>query len=129
MVVTEGKTTRGEFDLLYKKGGNWHHLELAVKFYLGVSDRTSAFNWHGPALRDNLGLKCARMSNHQLTLPKTDAGKNVLHDLSIGVVESEALILGRLFHSFSDWQASSFEITKNISKQMFFNTKSFNHLN
>ena len=116
VVVREGKTTRGEFDLLYKKGGNWYHLEMAVKFYLGVSDRTSAFNWHGPALRDNLGHKWERMSGHQLTLPKTDSGKNVLHGLSIGVVESEALILGRLFHSFSDWQANSFKTTQNISK-------------
>lgn len=115
LVVRDGKATQGEFDLLYKKGGNWHHLEMAVKFYLGVLDRASGFNWHGPALRDSLGRKWTRMSEHQLSLPKTDAGRSVLQDLSIHNVESEALILGRLFHPLTDWQSNSLEIPPYVS--------------
>ena len=115
VVVRDKKTTIGEFDLLYKKSGQWYHLELAIKFYLGISNQTLGFNWHGPALRDTLSRKYSRMINHQLKLTKYDAANKVLRDLSINSVESAAVMLGWLFYPFKDWISKSLSPPKNIS--------------
>jgi hypothetical protein len=115
VVVRDGKTTVGEFDLLYKQSGNWNHLELAIKFYLGTSDQTSGFNWYGPALRDTLGRKLARMTDYQLKLPKASSSIDVLRDLSINSIESEALMLGRLFYPYTNWISKSLAYPSNVS--------------
>jgi hypothetical protein len=116
VVVRDGKITLGEFDLLYKKRGHWYHLEMAIKFYLGTSDKTSSFNWYGPGLRDNLGRKCALMNNHQLKLTKYDSANDVLRSLSINSVESEGLLLGSLFHPFVDWRSKLKITPSNVSR-------------
>lgn len=116
LVVRDGKTTLGEFDLLYKKGGHWYHLELAIKFYLGTSDQTSGFNWYGPALRDTLGRKWARINDHQLKLSKSNAASEVLRNLLINNVKSEALMLGRLFYPFTNWISKSLISPSNVSR-------------
>ncbi len=113
--VRDGKTTKGEFDLLYKQDGKWRHLEMTIKFYLGVGNRSDAFNWHGPALRDNLGRKLDRMVRHQLTLPDTVAGRATLQALNINSIESEPLVLGRLFHPYADWQQQKPQTPKMIA--------------
>ena len=115
IVVRDGKTTLGEFDLLYKKGGYWYHLELAIKYYLGTSDQTLSFNWHGPRMRDTLGRKWARINDHQLKLPQLNAASEVLYSLSINHLESEALMLGRLFHPFTDWISGLLVTPSNVS--------------
>jgi len=116
VIVRDGKKTVGEFDLLYKKDGHWHHLELAIKFYLGTSDQTSDFNWYGPALRDTLGRKLARINDHQLKLHQSDAASIVLQKLSINDLNSESLMLGRLFYPFKDWILKSLISSLNISR-------------
>ncbi len=115
VTVRKEKTTTGEFDLLYKKDGYWYHLELAIKFYLGRMDQTSEFNWHGPAMRDTLGRKRAQMNNQQLKLPKTNAGIEVLKNLSINSLKSEALMLGRLFYPYADWVSNLLVAPSNTS--------------
>ncbi len=106
--VFDGTATRGEFDLLYKRGGNWWHMELAVKFYLGVGNCADPFNWHGPARRDTLGRKLARMNDHQLLLAQTTTGRLTLKQFGIAEVTSQALVFGRLFHPHFVWKAGSF---------------------
>jgi hypothetical protein len=116
VVVRDGKTTAGEFDLLFKKSGHWHHLELTIKFYIGTSDKTSGFNWHGPAMRDSLGRKCSRINEHQLKLSKLPAASETLRNFSINSIESEALMLGRLFYPFTDWVSNSLVFPSNVSR-------------
>lgn len=116
VVIMEGKRTCGEIDLLYKRDGIWIHLELAVKFYIGLENRIDPFQWHGPAARDTLGRKLGRLKDHQLQLPKTNAGQIALENLNIESVKSEALIMGRLFHPFTGWQQGSLVVPVIISK-------------
>jgi len=106
--VFEGKSTTGEFDLLYKRQGHWWHLELAIKYYIGFDDLTDADNWHGPALRDNLGRKLRRLKHHQLVLPQTSAGQLALSHLGIADITSEALVFGQLFHPLANWEQALF---------------------
>ena len=96
--VMEGRRTLGEFDCIYCTDEGWIHLELAVKYYLGLGDPTCDFNWHGPALRDNLGKKLQRLNEHQLVLPTTEAGKAVLKANNIDSLQgSDTMIFGCLF--------------------------------
>lgn len=114
--IFDGKLTKGEFDLLYKRGDFWGHLELAIKFYIGVGDLRDANNWHGPALRDNLGRKCRRLNEHQLRMPSTVAGREVLSGLGISEIKSEALVLGRLFHPRDNWNSAASASPPGISE-------------
>ncbi len=68
--------TRGEVDLLLEgPAGEVVHLELAIKFYLGVPALCSAnagpspaSAWLGPDPRDSLASKLERLRSHQLPL-------------------------------------------------------------
>jgi hypothetical protein len=94
VIIHDGKRTCGELDLIYQYGGRWIHLELAVKFYLGLGDRTDPFQWIGPAARDKLARKLSRFYDHQMTLPQSEAGRAVLADLNIDEVETRVLLMG-----------------------------------
>jgi hypothetical protein len=104
----EEKITRGEFDFIYQILGQWFHLELAVKFYIGVGDLTNPYNWHGPAARDSLGRKDEHLNSHQLLLSRTTVGMATLNALDISTVSIQKLILGRLFYPFEVWSAADF---------------------
>lgn len=101
--IRDGGRTFGEFDLLYKRGDQWVHLEMAVKFYLGVGDLLNPDNWHGPALRDNLGRKWRHMTGRQLVLSDQPEARTVLRSMGIEAVQPEPMILGRLFHPLDQW--------------------------
>ncbi len=116
VVVQDGKRTCGELDLLYQIDERWIHLELAVKFYIGLKDRSDPYQWHGPAARDTLGRKLERLYNHQIPLPETSAGISTLDAINIHSVSSEALLMGMLFHPFDDWQDNNFITPVSISE-------------
>lgn len=120
VIIQDGKRTCGELDLIYQisgqTAGKWVHLELAVKFYLGLDGRADPFHWHGPAARDTLGRKLNRMFSHQLKLPETADGKAALKKLGIDRVHSEALVMGRLFHPYTHWQAGNTHAPEIIAK-------------
>ena len=65
--VRDGGQTVGEFDcLFYCRRRKVHiHLELAVKFYLGVA---SANRWIGPGRHDRLDHKLEHLQQHQSQL-------------------------------------------------------------
>ncbi len=109
VVIQNGNRTLGELDLVYENVGGgdsgWVHLELAVKFYIGAGDPGDAYQWRGPAARDTLGRKVARLFDHQLKLPHTAAGIAALSALTIKQVHSQALVMGRLFHPHACWLA------------------------
>ena len=91
--------TLGELDyVVYDRvSKNQIHIELAVKFYLGVLQKGT---WHfpGPDPRDNWHRKLERMRTHQFQLAKTSEARAYLHEkFGIETIETQQLIYGRLF--------------------------------
>jgi hypothetical protein len=73
-VIDDGRTV-GEFDVFYRchRRNAIVHLELAVKFYLGLPIRTASdlldpAYWLGPNCVDRLDLKINHLREHQLPL-------------------------------------------------------------
>jgi hypothetical protein len=95
--VTNNSRTLGEFDFIYycRNRKRPIHLEIAVKFYLGVessgNDLNGKNNWHhwvGPGGKDRLDIKLLRMINHQCQLSQTPEGQAMLATLGIDNIEA-----------------------------------------
>lgn len=75
--IISQRTTLGELDMLYRTRANPApvHLEVAIKFYLGLPDGPGATNsqsrWIGPGGLDSLAIKGAHLKRHQLPLSTT----------------------------------------------------------
>ncbi len=107
-------STLGEYDFIYycKRRQRYVHLEVAVKFYLGVLDNvadkadengdgglSNMSRWLGPQKKDRLDLKYNKMLDRQLVLSRTSPGMNVLREAGIEQeVLVEACIRGVLFY-------------------------------
>ncbi len=105
VVISEGKRTIGELDLLFRDGVSCHHWELAVKFYLHVPTLAEDPGecYLGPQTRDRLHLKLARVRDHQLPLAAGEAAVEALG--SWQPLRSAALLRGRLFYpASSNWK-------------------------
>lgn len=63
----KGVNTIGELDFLFHQQGRKKHLEVAVKFYLGIELNQERL-WLGPNSKDRLDKKWWRMVSHQLPL-------------------------------------------------------------
>ena len=73
------------------------HLELAVKFYLGILN-SGVWHFPGPDPHDNWQRKLERMQDHQFKLAKTSEACSLLRGkFGIDAVEARQLIYGRLF--------------------------------
>jgi hypothetical protein len=104
--------TIGEYDFIVwdKLDLRYYHIEVAVKFYIGIQEldreikkNTPIYNWHlwvGPNKKDTLGIKMNHLIHHQLRLSETDAGKNALAsiDLSPEQLTPKLLLTGRLYY-------------------------------
>jgi uncharacterized protein len=108
-VMAHGRTV-GEFDCIYycHRRACHVHLELAVKFYLGIP-RTSnrdtagyAHEWLGPDRVDRLDAKLDQLLHHQIRLGENPSARGKLHDLGIGGIAREVAIKGCLFRPTSD---------------------------
>ncbi len=97
--VTREGSTLGEFDCIYfcHRRRAHVHLELAVKFYLGLPGRPAAQAWVGPNARDRLDIKLARLLEKQITLGDRQAAQAQLESLGIGAVQREIALRGYLF--------------------------------
>ncbi|AMO57065.1 hypothetical protein GZ77_00925 [Endozoicomonas montiporae] len=100
------RSTLGEFDLIYHclNTGITTHLELAVKFYLGIpdasqkSDDSSWHQWVGPGLKDRMDRKLHRLLNHQIRLGQTAEGAAVLKSLGVNQLVQAICFQGYLFY-------------------------------
>lgn len=110
--VRHGNSTLGEFDLLLADGrtGETIHLEVAVKFYLGVGEYTKQTGWWGPGKRDCLDSKVRHLLEKQSRLSENIYARDTLAQEDIVVSQRRCLIKGRLFYpqepvdvSFPDW--------------------------
>ncbi|MGH8352425.1 MAG: DUF1853 family protein, partial [Pseudomonas sp.] len=64
--IRQAGQTLGELDLLLRDREGVHHLELAIKLYLGPpqADGRDPAHWLGPGSRDRLDLKLDHLSQH-----------------------------------------------------------------
>lgn len=77
--VRDGKRTLGDFDfILRSQQDGLIHLELAVKFFLGLPGASSLDHWVGTTLDDSLGIKWRRIIEHQLQLSHQPAARLLL---------------------------------------------------
>lgn len=112
--VFSDQSTIGEFDFIYfdKRQNSFCHLEVAVKYYLGVvAESTSVGSptenpaessllsqWIGPGTRDRLDLKYHKLTQRQSHLAFTPAGKQLLADKAITKIKPQISLLGYLFY-------------------------------
>lgn len=110
-VVYDNKRTVGEFDLLlldHRDNRIWH-LELAIKYYLGLEQAWGApklwSHWLGPGCRDSLDHKWHKLRYQQLTLSQRPEAQQILtqlrqqFDLEDSLpVQSSSLTRGILFY-------------------------------
>ena len=97
--IREANHTLGEMDLLLRDADGVHHLELSVKFYLGldIGDCARHDHWLGPGSQDRLDIKLARLCNHQLPLSTTTQARAALAELTCDEVTSSLWLGGYLF--------------------------------
>lgn len=92
----ETKTrTLGEMDFIIeeKSSGKVIHLEVAVKFYLGIQPFSDAYCWFGTNLNDQLGKKLDHLKQHQ-----TQLSDKYPAQVPYTIDEKHCLIKGRLFY-------------------------------
>ncbi|MCW8875997.1 MAG: DUF1853 family protein [Kangiellaceae bacterium] len=110
--VIQDKQTLGEFDFIYEniRRKSFRHLEVAVKYYLGVpeidrntdADFSSTDCWVGPNINDRLDLKLDKLINFQSQLSKSRRGKELLSEQGIEELNSEICLLGYLFYPLDE---------------------------
>lgn len=83
--------TIGEIDFLLESPTARAHLEIAVKFYLGV-ETAGEIHWIGPGLRDRLDRKLQHLRQHQLPVSRA---------LDLEPLERYFWVKGVLFHPWS----------------------------
>ncbi len=100
--VRKGQLTLGELDLLLEDRDGVHHLELAVKLYLGCPPLTEQWQrWIGPGREDRLDRKLNHLRQHQLQLAQSHAARQLLRSLATDTVNAAAWLGGYLFRP---WQ-------------------------
>jgi len=102
--IRQGSSTLGELDLLIEDAEGTHHLELAVKLYLGSAGRSgrSPALWIGPNHSDRLDLKLERLAHHQLPLSSGPAALSALKALGIAAPRAGCWLGGYLFYPWPD---------------------------
>ncbi len=114
------RQTLGEFDFIYTDttSGECYHLEVAIKYYLGVVDEAAELStrsnqyspiesWIGPGINDRLDKKFYKLVNQQSKLSESVAGKKELARLGVSSVSSEICLLGYLFYPYSKTQEAT----------------------
>ncbi|WP_052365167.1 DUF1853 family protein [Halotalea alkalilenta] len=112
-VLRADQRTLGELDLLYRRRDAPHrliHLELAIKFYLGLDPGPgapdSARRWIGTDGRDSLELKLRHLTEQQTRLLDAPLARAALNQQlgsalaaeTAGPIERQCAMLGVLFH-------------------------------
>ncbi|MEH3023497.1 MAG: DUF1853 family protein [Pseudomonas oryzihabitans] len=107
--LRDGERTLGELDLLVEDAEGTHHLELAVKFYLGEGS-SAAPRWLGPGGEDQLARKLAHLRERQLPLSATPLARASLATLDIASPRAALWIGGYLFQPLAaplSWPAGA----------------------
>ncbi|WP_079227091.1 DUF1853 family protein [Pseudomonas putida] len=100
LAIRAGGRTLGELDILMRDGEGTHHLELAIKLYLGptVDDGRDPVQWLGPGCHDRLGSKLAHVAGHQLPMSADAQSREALAALGVAQVQAHLWLSGYLFY-------------------------------
>ncbi|MET1078414.1 MAG: DUF1853 family protein [Pseudomonas sp.] len=98
--IRVGGQTLGELDLLLRDGEGLHHLELAIKLYLGPQQGGGAdpAHWLGPGSHDRLDLKLDHLARHQLPLSARPEAQALLAGWTSEPPSAELWLGGYLFY-------------------------------
>ena len=100
LAVREGGRTLGDFDFIARErqSGEVVHWELTVKFYLHRPEIGGFSGYVGPGEKDILAAKAGHITDRQLQLAHTPAGKAALALLGVTKIEARAFCKGWLFY-------------------------------
>lgn len=104
LAIRDGGRTLGELDIVLRDASGVHHLELAIKLYLGPADSltgTQPFAWLGPGCHDRLGRKLAHLREHQLPMAARPQAQLALAGLGVEVASSQLWLGGYLFYPYA----------------------------
>ena len=95
-----GGHTLGELDLLLRDRDGVHHLELAIKLYLGPQegDGSDPAQWLGPGSNDRLDRKLKHFSQHQLPMSSRPESREVLASLDVQTFSAHLWLGGYLLY-------------------------------
>lgn len=98
--IRDGGHTLGELDILLRDREGVHHLELAIKLYLGpqLGDGHDPAQWLGPGCHDRLDRKLAHLNDHQLPISARAEGREALAALSIDAFTAQLWLGGYLLY-------------------------------
>jgi hypothetical protein len=98
--IRVGGHTLGELDMLLRDGDGVHHVELAIKLYLGPQDGNGKdpAQWLGPGCHDRLDRKLAHLAQHQLPISARPESREVLNALDISHFSAELWLGGYLLY-------------------------------
>ncbi|MDD2054101.1 DUF1853 family protein [Pseudomonas putida] len=92
--------TLGELDLLLRDRDGVHHLELAIKLYLGPQqgDGDDPSQWLGPGCHDRLDRKLEHLHTHQLPISARPESRELLAELDIQAFSAHFWMGGYLLY-------------------------------
>ncbi len=92
--------TLGELDMLLRDREGVHHIELAIKLYLGPQDGDGSdpAQWLGPGCHDRLDRKLRHLSQHQLPISARPEGREALAALAVSTFSAELWLGGYLLY-------------------------------
>ena len=98
--VRRSGQTLGELDLLLRDADGDHHLELAIKLYLGQAngDGCLPLNWRGAGRADNLQRKLQHLLHQQLPLSDKPVAQLLLAEHGLSQVQASLWLGGYLFY-------------------------------
>lgn len=98
--IRQGGHTLGELDMLLRDHDGVHHLELAIKLYLGPQDGAGddPSRWLGPGCHDRLDRKLAHLAQHQLPISARPQGRAALATLDIQQFDAHLWLGGYLLY-------------------------------
>lgn len=98
--VRQRGLTLGEYDFLLRRQGKpaLLHLEISIKFYLGLPLQRGRAEWIGPNTSDRLTDKIDKMHQRQLRLSQHPVAQQQLQRLGEQVGPCYGLMIGRLFY-------------------------------
>ena len=104
LAIRQDGLTLGELDVVLRDAEGVHHLELAIKLYLGPKkdDGCSHASWRGAGRADNLQRKLQHLGNQQLPLSSNPQALQVLEGITATAVQSAVWMSGYLFYPWPE---------------------------
>ncbi|QXH34373.1 DUF1853 family protein [Pseudomonas muyukensis] len=100
LAIRDGGRTLGELDILLRDREGDHHLELAIKLYLGPpqGDGHDPAHWIGPGCHDRLGSKLGHLAGHQLPMSAQPHSRAALAERGVTAAAAHLWLGGYLFY-------------------------------